>query len=117
MNENASHTEHKSRRPARWAAPLFVVSAILLALAFFYLEENLRGDLVWIRARKELEAKGEILEWKHYLPAPPPDDLNMMKVPGMAETFIKGNTGGLNISATPARMFSSTNYIRIGEIE
>jgi hypothetical protein len=117
MKDNSSHTEHISRRVGRWAAPLFVVCAILLALATFYLEENWRGNVVWKRTKKDLEAKGEILDWNHYLPTPPPDERNMMKVPGIAETFIKGNTGGLNISTTPSRMFNSTNSLRFGEIE
>ena len=117
MNETSSHTELTSRRVGRWAAPLFVVCAILLAVASFYIEENWRGNLIWKRTKKELEAKGEILDWNQNLPKPPPDERNMMRVPGMAETFIKGNTGGLNISSTPSRMFDSTNYIRFGEIE
>jgi hypothetical protein len=117
MKDNSLQTEHTSRRVGRWAAPLFVVCAILLALTSFYVEENWRGDHVWKRTKKELEAKGETLDWNHYLATPPPDERNMMKVAGMAETFIKGNTGGLNISTTPARMFNSTNNVPFGEIE
>jgi hypothetical protein len=117
MNQPTSQTEHKSKRTVRWAAPLVVVGGILLLLALVYLEENWRGELVWRRAKKELEAKGEILDWKHYLPTPPPDELNMMKVPGMAETFIKGNSGGLIISGMPPQRLSASNYIRYGEIE
>lgn len=117
MNGPTSQTEHKSKRAVRWAAPLVVVGGILLLLALVYLEENWRGELVWRRAKKELEAKGEILDWKHYLPTPPPDELNMMKVPGMAETFIKGRSGGLIISGMPPQRLSASNYIRYGEIE
>src|SRR5687768_11504595 len=74
MNELGSHTEHKSKRAARWVAPLVVVALVLLALALFYVEENWRGEYVWRRAKKELEAKGEILDWKYYLREPPPDE-------------------------------------------
>src|SRR5436190_36188 len=117
MNPPTSQTEHKSRRTVRWIAPLVVVGGVLLLLALVYLEENWRADFVWRRAKKELEAKGEILDWKHYVPAPPPDDRNMMKVPGMTETFVKGRTGGLMITTSPQQRLSSSNHVRYGEIE
>ncbi|HUS35960.1 MAG TPA: hypothetical protein VM680_11470, partial [Verrucomicrobiae bacterium] len=117
MNQPTSQTEHKSRRTVRWIAPLVVVGGVLLLLALVYLEENWRGEVVWSRAKKELEAKGEILDWKHYLREPPPDDRNMMKVPGMTETFVKGRTGGLMIATVPPQRLRTSNYIRYGEIE
>jgi hypothetical protein len=117
MNQRASHTEDKSTRTVRWLAPLVVVGIVLLFLALLFLEENWRGEVVWRRTKKALEDKGEILDWNHYLPTPPPNERNMMKVPGMSETFIKGNTGGLRISAVPSQGRGGSNYIRYGEIE
>lgn len=117
MDDKTSQTEPKTRRVTRWAAPLFVVGAVLLLLGLFYVEENWRGEMVWRRTKAQLEARGEILDWKHYLPTPPPDERNMMKVPGMEDTFIKGRTGGLNLSSVPTGNLGRSNHVRYGEIE
>lgn len=117
MNKPGSHTEQQPKGLTRWVAPVVVVASVLLLLALFYVEENLRGEIAWRRTKAELERKGEILDWKHYLPNPPPHERNMMKVSGMAETFIKGRSGGLMIATTPPQRLSRSNYIRFGEIE
>ena len=117
MTESVSPSDHGTRQMRRWFAPLFVVALLLIFVAGFFFEENWRGERGWRRTKAELEAKGEILDWTHYLPDPPSDDRNMMKVPGMEETFIRGRTKGIPISTTPFRIVSRTNYVRYGEIE
>lgn len=117
MHEKASDAGNKSRRLTHWTWPLFIVAALIFLAAAFFLEENWRGAFVWRHTKAELEARHEILDWQHYLPIAPPDARNMMKVPGMEETFVKGGTGGLIISTSPQRAVGSSNYIRFGEIE
>jgi hypothetical protein len=116
MNET-SGADHKPKRLTPWLALWLIVAGLLFVVAGFYLEENWRGNFVWRRTKAELQAKGEILDWEHYLRTPPPDERNMMKVPGMELTFIKGHTGGLIIPSVPAQNISRSNHIRFGEIE
>ena len=51
--------------------------------------ENWRGKRAWEKCRRELEAKGEVLDWNAYIPAPVPDEQNIFKAPKMAEWFVK----------------------------
>ncbi|HEY9174636.1 MAG TPA: hypothetical protein VI136_20310 [Verrucomicrobiae bacterium] len=62
-------------------------------LAVFYAEENWRGRRAWEQCKRDLKAKGELLDWKDCIPAPIPDDENIIKAPKMAEWFIKPKPG------------------------
>ena len=64
--------------------------AILATLAaIFYTEEDWRGKRAWDNCKRELEAKGEVLDWNAYIPPPVPDDQNFFKAPHMTEWFVK----------------------------
>lgn len=56
---------------------LLVAMAILATLtAAFYAEEDWRGKRAWENCKRELEAKGAVLDWNAYIPPPVPDDQN-----------------------------------------
>ena len=85
---------------------VLVVLAVLTTLvAAFYLEENWRGKHAWENCRRELEAKGMLLDWNAYIPPAVPDDQNFFKAPKMREWFVKNpnaTTNELNILVTNA---------------
>ena len=58
-------------------------------VAAFYTVENWRGQREWEHRRRELEAKGEVLDWSAYTPAPVPDQQNFFKALKMKEWFVK----------------------------
>ena len=84
---------------ARWAFAgwrnvrrIIIGVAILATLvAAFYTEENWRGKRAWEDCKRELEAKGAVLDWDKYIPPPVPDDQNFFKAPKMSEWFVKNN--------------------------
>ena len=64
--------------------------AILATLiAIFYTEENWRGKRAWENCKREMEAKGAVLDWNAYIPPPVPDDQNFFKAPNMQKWFVK----------------------------
>jgi hypothetical protein len=84
----------------RTVSPIFklligVAVLILLALAFFIPVENWRGKRAWQKCKRELEAKGEAVDWNAYIPPPVPDDKNIFKAPHMAEWFVGRGTNEL----------------------
>jgi hypothetical protein len=68
---------------------LFCLACGATLLAAFYAVENWRGQRAWEQCRRELEAKGEVLDWDAYIPPPVPDDQNVFKAPKMAEWFVR----------------------------
>ena len=70
----------------RW---LFVLACLATLIGLFYAVENWRGKRAWEKCRRELEAKGEVLDWNAYIPAPVPDEQNIFKAPKMTEWFVK----------------------------
>jgi hypothetical protein len=70
---------------------LFVLACLATLVGLFYAVENWRGKRAWEKCRRELEAKGEVLEWSALIPAPVPDDQNIFKAPKMTEWFVKGS--------------------------
>ena len=68
----------------------------------FYAVENWRGKRAWEKCRRELEAKGEVLDWNAYIPAPVPDEQNIYKAPKMAEWFVKGSVAEA-VSSEPSK--------------
>lgn len=55
---------------------LLTLAGLVTAVALFYLEEDWRGKRAWDKCKAELEAKGLVLDWDKYIPAPVPDDQN-----------------------------------------
>src|ERR1035437_8115360 len=70
----------------RW---LFVLACLATLTGLFYAVENWRGKRAWEKCRRELEAKGEVLDWSALIPAPVPDEQNIYKAPKMAEWFVR----------------------------
>lgn len=68
---------------------LLLAAAVLFTLAaVFYTVEDWRGRRAWQTCRRELEAKGEVLDWAAYIPAAVPDEQNIFKAPKMQEWFV-----------------------------
>jgi hypothetical protein len=71
--------------------------AILATLAaIFYTEEDWRGKRAWENCKRDLEAKGAVLDWDKYIPPPVPDDQNFFKAPKMEEWFVKNPNATTN---------------------
>jgi len=70
-------------RTARRA--LIGLAVLATVTAIFYTEENWRGKRAWEQCKRDLEAKGEVLDWNAYIPPPVPDNENIMKAPKMAD--------------------------------
>jgi len=66
-------------RLARWLVAAAVGFITLIAL--FYAVEDWRGRAAWTRCKRELEAKGERLDWAAYVPTRVPDDQNFARTP------------------------------------
>ena len=76
---------------------ILISLAILVTLiAIFYTEEDWRGKRAWENCKRELEAKGAVLDWNDYIPPPVPDDQNFFKAPKMQEWFVEKHNGRLN---------------------
>ena len=73
-------------------------SALATFFAVVYTVENWRGKRAWENCRRGLEAKGEVLDWSAYIPAPVPDDQNFYKAPKMQEWFVKDSLRDLRPS-------------------
>ena len=58
-------------------------------VAVFYAEEDWRGKRAWENCKRELEAKGAVLDWDKYIPPPVSDDQNFFKAQHMTEWFVR----------------------------
>ena len=74
-----------SWRTARRALISFAVLVTLIGL--FYAEEDFRGKHAWDNYRRELEARGEQLDWNAYIPKPIPDNQNFAATPLIQSWF------------------------------
>jgi hypothetical protein len=67
----------KSNRSWRiWRRILIGLAIFATLIAIFYTEEDWRGKRAWENCKRELEAKGMVLDWDKYIPPPVPDDQN-----------------------------------------
>jgi len=67
----------KTKSGWRWPRRILIALAVLATLvAIFYTEEDWRGKRAWENCKRELEAKGAVLDWNAYIPPPVPDDQN-----------------------------------------
>ena len=66
---------------------LFVAVVLAALIGLFYIIENQRGERAWSNFKKEMEIKGEHLDLDAFIPAPVPDDENILKVPLMESWF------------------------------
>ena len=89
-----------------------------MLIALFYAEEDWRGKRAWEKCKRELEAKGEVLDWNAYIPPPVPDDQNIFKATKMQEWFVgrvrtdlMERLSNTNTTATIATESAARNYL------
>ncbi|HEY2328509.1 MAG TPA: hypothetical protein VGI63_01710 [Verrucomicrobiae bacterium] len=58
----------------------FILVGLAVLISLFYAEENWRGKRAWENCKRELEAKGAVLDWNKFIPPPVPDDQNFFTV-------------------------------------
>jgi hypothetical protein len=75
------------KRIVRWT--FILLGGLIVLVALFYAEENWRGKRAWENCKRELEARGAVLDWNAYIPLPVPDDQNVFKAPKMTEWFVR----------------------------
>ena len=75
---------------------LFVLVCLLTLIALFYAGENWRGRHVWNKYRRELEARGEQLDYRAFIPKPVPDEQNFAATPFVKSWFVRVNLGSSN---------------------
>ena len=69
---------------------LITLAVLATLIAIFYTEEDWRGKRAWENCKRELEAKGAVLDWEKYIPPPVPDDQNFfMASSDIALKFVK----------------------------
>jgi len=91
---NTLHPDVHTAKYWRWARRLLVGTAVVFtSVAAFYSFENWRGKRAWENSRRQLEAKGEVLDWAAYVPPPVPDDQNLFKAPGISDWFVQDSSG------------------------
>lgn len=66
---------------------LFTVAVLITLAALAVVFENWRGRRAWANYRAELEAKGEVLDWRKLVPQNVPDDQNFAKAPFVSAVF------------------------------
>jgi hypothetical protein len=110
------------------------VGILATLVAIFYTEEDWRGKRAWENCKRELEAKGEVLDWNKFIPPPVPDDENFFKAPKMTEWFQKDApiitqtatpfkpttnelTGDLNLSQFMSQHQSQKTPVTIAELK
>src|SRR5215510_477130 len=92
MPSSLTSAEVPATRRWRIARRLLLAAAALVTLsAVFYAVENWRGKRAWESCRRDLEARGEVLDWGKFIPGPVPDDQNFYKAPNMQEWFVKAS--------------------------
>jgi hypothetical protein len=77
------------------ALAIAVLVGLSTLLTIGTLAENWRGKRAWAKCKRELEAKGAVLDWKVFVPPPVPDEQNVFVAPNMADYFIRGRTNSL----------------------
>src|SRR5262249_21235159 len=54
-----------------------------------------RGERAWRNCRRALQARGEVLDWREYIPPQIPAEQNVFKAPKTMEWFVGRNTNEL----------------------
>jgi hypothetical protein len=85
--------ENKSGRRRIMRRALIGLAILATLIAIFYAEEDWRGKRAWENCKRDLEAKGMVLDWEKFIPPPVPDDQNFFNVPEMTTWFVKGHGG------------------------
>ena len=88
---------------------IIVLGGFALLIALFYAEEDWRGWRAWKNCKRELEAKGAVLDWDKFIPPPVPDDRNFFVAPEMTAWFVRGQGG----TALPKSLESKKTFAAI----
>ena len=72
---------------------LIVLAWTATIIALVYGEENWRGRRAWNQYRQQLEARGEKLDLRAFIPKPVPDDQNFAATPFIKSWFVKEGLG------------------------
>lgn len=106
-----------SWRGVRRVLIVFAWTATVIAL--LYAEENWRGHHAWSKYRKQLESRGEQLDWKAFIPKPVPDEQNFAATPFFEFLFANktnrlenDDAGALEAHAGQPRYHWRDNYER-----
>ena len=67
---------------------IFALVCFVTVIATVYAVENWRGKRAWMAYKRNLEAKGAMLDWSAFVPPPVPDEQNIFKAPHMEEWFL-----------------------------
>lgn len=99
-----------SWRNARRLLLGLAILATLIAIA--YTEEDWRGKRAWENCKRELEAKGAVLDWNKYVPPTLPDDQNFYTAStNIALRFVKAQTEAQSDAA------SKLKWLQMGPID
>jgi hypothetical protein len=74
---------------------LMVLMWIVTIIALIYAEENWRGRRAWNKQRQLMEARGEQLDLKAFIPKPVPAEQNFAATPFIKSWFKKDENGAL----------------------
>jgi hypothetical protein len=77
----------QEEKPQRWRRLLIGLGCAVVVIALFYIEEDVRGYLAWHSYKRQVEAKGEKVDWLAVIPAPVPDDENFAMAPIVATSY------------------------------
>jgi hypothetical protein len=66
---------------------LIGLAVLATAIAAFYTVENWRGQRAWNEYREQLEARGEQLDFRAFIPPPVPDEENFAATPALKSWF------------------------------
>jgi hypothetical protein len=69
------------------------MAVLATLIAIFYTEEDWRGKRAWENCKRDLEAKGVVMDWSQFIPPPVPDGQNFFKAPKMTEWFVRQKSG------------------------
>ena len=92
------------------------LAGLALVVALFYAEEDWRGVRAWENCKRDMEAKGEVLDWTNFIPAPVPDGQNFFKAPKMAEWFVKNRSPDFTNELVKRLSFANTNSVVMAEV-
>jgi hypothetical protein len=108
QKQNVFMNEEKPKRKF-WHRIFFIFVCGVTLIALFYAEEDWRGKRAWEHCKRELEAKGEVLDWNQFIPPPVPDESNFFAAPKMQEWFVgRGETDlSKRLLSTNANLTSS----------
>src|SRR2546426_8728246 len=105
----------------RWL--LIGLGILVISGASFYPLENWRGKGAWQRCQRELQARGEVLDWAAFIPDPVADEQNIFKVPKMSEWFVGRDTNEIvelldakNLYDSVRRSDSSVKPVVVAEV-